>query len=68
VLQPRQHGLGRQQLDPSGREFDREREPVEPRGDLRDRRRVVVRDDEIGFDRDRTLNEQRDGLVLLQRL
>ena len=50
VLEPLEDRLGREELHPGRRELDRERHPVEPGGDPRDGRRVLVRDPEVGPD------------------
>ena len=62
VLEPRPHRVRREELDPGRRELDGQRHAVQPRGDRRDRRRVLVRDPEIGPDGDRAGDEQPDRL------
>ena len=67
LLEPGEQRLRREQLRARGRQLDRERQAVEPDADLGDRRRVRARDGEVGLDRLRALDEERDRLVLRQR-
>ena len=53
VLEPGANGVGREELDPGGRQLDGQRHPVEPRRDGGDGRRVLVRDAEVRPDRGR---------------
>ena len=66
--EPAQQGLRREELEPSCRELDRKRQPVEPVADLRDGRRVVVRHAEARVSAVSALDEQRHGGVLRQAL
>jgi len=59
VGQARQQRLGRQDLDPGGGQLDRQRQPVEPAADLRDRRRIVVGEAEGRVGGVRPLDEER---------
>jgi hypothetical protein len=58
VLQPRQDRLRRQQLDPRGRQLDRQRQAVEPLHDPRDRPSVLLVDGEPGHQCSRPRGEQ----------
>ena len=60
VREPRHELLGLEQPDPSRRELDRERKPVEPAAQLRDRRRVAVGEPEVRPPVARAVDEQRD--------
>jgi hypothetical protein len=62
LLQPGQHLLGRQDLGPGGRQLDRQRQAVEPDGDLRHGRGVLGGEAEPGPHRLRPLDEQPHGL------
>ena len=64
----REQRLRRQQLDAGRGELDRERQPVEPHAELRDRRRVLVRHGEARRDGPRALEEERHRLVPRERL
>ena len=55
--------LGRQHRDAGGRQLDRERYPVEPMADLRDRGRVLGGEREAGLDPAGALDEQAHGRV-----
>ena len=55
LAEPREQRLRRQQLDARRGELDRERQPVEPHAELRDRRRVLVRHGEARRDGPRAL-------------
>ena len=68
-LQQRQHVpkpshelLRLEQPDPSGRELDRERKPVESAAQLRDHRRVAVGEPEVRPPFPSPVDEQRDGV------
>ena len=67
VLQPRQDRRRRQQLHPRGRQFDRQRQPVEASRDARDRGRVLVGDGEAGHRGGRSHREQLHRLTLGER-
>ena len=58
VLQPRQDRRRRQQLDPRGRQLDRQRQAVEPLHDPRDRPSVLLVDGETGHQSTRPRGEQ----------
>ncbi len=62
--QARQDRLGLEELHARRRELDRERKPVEPVGDLRDRRGVRFGRLEPGLDRAPPVDEQPHRLVL----
>ncbi len=68
VLQPGEDLVGCQELDPRGGELDRERHPVEPRGDPGDGRGVGIRDAEARPDRGRARDEETHGLERVERL
>ena len=68
VVEARVDLVRRQQLDPGRRELDRQRHPVEARGDPGDRRRVRVRDREPRLDRGRPRDEQAHRLELVERV
>ncbi len=57
----------RQRPQPRGGELERERNAVEPRAQLGDRRRVGVRHGEIGLLQARALDEQLHGFRAQQR-
>ena len=61
VLQPRQQGDRIEQADPSGGQFDGERQAVEAAADLHDRGGVVVGELEVVADRLRPVDEQLHG-------
>ena len=67
LLEPGEQRLGREQLGARGGKLDREREAVEADADLGDRRRVRVRDGEVGLHGAGALDEERDRLVLRER-
>ena len=58
MLQPCEQGRGRQELDPSRRQFDGERQAVDPSGDLRDQFRVLLVEDETWPDGAGAIGEQ----------
>lgn len=60
IRQPREHGLGREQLGSRRRELDRQRQAVQPRAQLGQDRRVVRRQLQVGADRLRAFEEKRD--------
>ena len=64
VLEPAQHRFGREDPDARRRQLDGQRQPIEAHADLGHRRRVVVRDVEIGLHGARSLDEERDCLEL----
>ena len=66
VLEPSAQGVRREQLDPRRGELDRERHAVEPRGDCRNGRCVLVRYPEVRLHRRRPRDEQVDRLVCRQ--
>ena len=67
LLEPGEQRLGREQLRTRGGELDRERQAVEADADLGDRRRVRVRDREVGLHGPGALDEERDRVVLRER-
>ena len=67
-LEPGEQRLRREQLRARGRELDRERQAVEADADLGDRGRVRGRHGEVGLDRLRALDEERDRVVLRELL
>ncbi len=66
VLQAGQAPPGREDADPGRGQLDRQRQPVEPDADLRDRGRVLGREGEVGPDGAGALEEQGDRRVALQ--
>jgi len=64
LLQPGEQRPRGEELRPGGGELDREREPVETDADLGNRRRVRVRDREVGLHGLPPLDEERDRIVL----
>ncbi len=68
LLQARQHRLRGEELDPRGRELDRERQPVEAIADLRHRRRVLGGDGEVGTHGRRALDEETHRVRLGEHL
>jgi len=58
----------RQQPDARRGQLDRQRQPVQPRADLRNCQSVLVRQGEVRADRPRPLDEQPDGGDAGQRL
>ena len=64
LIQPAEQGLRRKELDPGGRQFDRERQPVDALTDSGDGGRIVIGGLEIRLDRDRALDEEPDCLEL----
>ncbi len=67
MIQPGQDHLRRQQLDPRRRQLDGQRQAVQPAGDLRDRRRVLVVERESRNHAGGPLNEQAHRLAGGQR-
>ena len=68
IAEPREHGLGREDVDAGSRQLDRQRQTVQAGTDLGHGRRVLVGHLEIGFDPYRSLDEERDRLVLREAL
>jgi hypothetical protein len=66
VPEPDEHGLGREDPHPCGRQLDRQGQAVEPHADLGDRRGILVRDVEVRLDGAGALDEQGDGLELAE--
>ncbi len=67
LFQPVEQRGGGEQARPGGREFDRQRQAVEPRADGRDRRGGVLVHRESRIDRASAVGEQRDGGVVGER-
>ena len=65
--QARQHGRGRKNFDPRGRQFDGERQTIQTGANLGDRGRVFPVELKIRLGGDGALHEQRDRGVLRQR-
>ena len=71
VAEPRDDPARRQDLDPRGRQLDRQRQTVEPSADLRNSRCIAVVEDEVGPARNSACHEQTHrarGCDLDQRL
>jgi hypothetical protein len=68
VVEPCQQPVRRQQPDARRRQFDRQRQPVQPRADRGDGRRVVVGQREVRPDRPRALDEESDCLTGRDRI
>ncbi len=64
VGQAAEHRLGCEDADTCRRQLDRQRQPVESHADLGNRRGILVGDLERRLHRPRTLDEERDRLVL----
>ncbi len=64
MLQPGEQRGRRQDLDPGGRQFDGQRQAVEPAADARHRLGVLDRQGEVGPRRPRPLDEEADGARL----
>ena len=63
MLHPGEQRLRRQHLDPRRGQLDRQRQAVQPGADLGDDERVVLCEHELGRDRPRALEEERDRVV-----
>ena len=68
VAEPVEHRFGREHVDASGSQLDRERQPIQPRADLLDRPPVVVGDREPRQDGRGAGGEERDGILGRHRL
>jgi hypothetical protein len=68
VRQAREQRLRREEADSRGRQFNRERQPIQPATDLGDRGGVLSRNVKVGLDRARAFDKQANGLNLLQPL
>ena len=61
-----EQALRRHALAAGGRQLDRQRQPIEPGAELRDRRPVLRGEHKLGPDRLKALDKERDGRVLRQ--
>lgn len=66
AVQPRKLRSGREKFDASRREFERQRQAIQAHTNLRDGRRIRLRDREIRLDGPRPLGKECDRIILGQ--